>query len=68
MKLFKVKSQCISYDEDISMVIIAETRDAALKLARKNWIIRDEDKELELEVDEIPFNKELIVDVSHYGE
>jgi len=68
MRLFKIRSKCISYDEDISMVIIAQTKDAALRLARKNWIIRDEDKELELDIEEIYLNKELIVDVSHYGE
>ena len=68
MRLFKVKSKYISYDEDISMVIIAENKDKALNLAIRNWEVRDEDKDLELDVEEIYLNKELIVDVSHYGE
>lgn len=68
MRLFKIESENVAYDEDISMVIIAQTKEAALRLARENWIVRDEDKELELYIEEIYLNKELIVDVSHYGE
>ena len=57
MRLFKIESENVAYDEDISMVIIAQTKEAALRLARENWIVRDEDKELELYIEEIYLNK-----------
>lgn len=69
MRLYKVEAENIAYDEDMSMVILAEGPASALKLAIMNWSTRDRDiKELGLKVSEIDMSTEQIVDVSHYGD
>lgn len=44
MKLFRIESKNVAYDEDISMVILAESLDAAINIARNNWTCRDDKK------------------------
>lgn len=70
MKLFKVTSKYVSFDEDESMVITAQNADNALILAKKNWVFR-EGKDVnrkEFIIEELDLNKEQIIEVSHYGD
>lgn len=68
MMLFKIESKHIAYDEDISMVILAETEEAAIKLAEDNWSFRDDKDKIEFIVTSIDQTKEQIIDISHYGD
>lgn len=70
MKLFKVTSKNVAFDEDESMIIIAESSKNAKNLASKNWIYRDgKNREgTTLLTEEIILDKEQIVNVSHYGD
>lgn len=68
MMLFKIESKHIAYDEDISMVILAETEEAAIKLAVDNWSFRDDKDKIEFIVTSIDQTKEQIIDISHYGD
>ncbi len=68
MHIFRIESQNVAYDEDISMVILAENEDKALHLAIKNWSTRKNKEELELFVEKIDLSVERIVDISHFGE
>ena len=68
MKLFIVKSNNIAFDEDESMVILSESGEKALILAKENWKFRDGRNHDEFDVIEIGMNKESIVDISHYGD
>lgn len=68
MKIFKIESNNISYDEDVSMVIVAEDETRALNIARENWSFRGENKFIELNIIEIDITYEQIIDISHYGD
>lgn len=70
MKVFRVKSKYVAFDEDESMVITAKTANRALELARDNWFFR-EDKNVnqqEFLVEELDLNIEQIIEVAHYGD
>lgn len=68
MKLFRIESKNVAYDEDISMVILAESLDAAINIARNNWTCRDDKKIMNFNIIEINQFIEQIVDISHYGD
>ena len=70
MKLFKVISKNVAFNEDESMVIVAESLESAKKLALKNWRMRPgrELIEYNLDVELVKLDKEKIVGVSHYGD
>lgn len=68
MKLFRIESENVAYDEDSSMVILAESIDSAINIAKRNWTCRDDDKILNFNIIEINQFIEQIVDVAHYGE
>lgn len=68
MKLFRIESENVAYDEDISMVILAETKDSAISIARSNWTCRDDKKIVNFNITEINQFIEQIVDISHYGD
>lgn len=69
MKVFKVKSIYVAFDEDESMVITAETADRALELAKNNWTFREgkDVKRIAFHVEEMDLSKEQIIEVAHYG-
>lgn len=68
MKLFKVEAKNVAYDEDISMVILANSIKNAINIAKENWHLRDSKKEVELITTEIDQSYEQIVGISHYGD
>lgn len=68
MKVFRVESNKVAYDEDESMVIIAESKKRALELALKNWKFRDGGNHNEFSVFEFDLTEEIIIDVAHYGD
>lgn len=77
MKLFRVELQSIAFDEDDSMVILADSAQRALELAKQNWRFRlDENysmvikngREINFNIIEIDLSFEQIVDSSHYGD
>lgn len=68
MKLFRIETENVAYDEDISMVILAESKESAINIANTNWKCRDDDKIDNFNIIEIDQSVEQIVDVSHYGE
>ncbi len=63
-----MESNNVAFDEDISMVIIAEAEKRALEIAKKNWIFRECRSHDDFKVTKIDLSKEQIVDVSHFGE
>jgi hypothetical protein len=63
-----VESNNIAFDEDISMVIIAESEKRALEIAKEKWIFREYRSHNNFKVTKIDLSKEQIVDVSHFGE
>ena len=68
MKLFRIESENVAYDEDVSMVILAESEDSAINIARSNWTCRDGEKIIKFNIIEINQFIEQIVDISHYGD
>lgn len=68
MKLFRIESESVAYDEDISMIILAESKDSAVNIARSNWTCRDDKKIIKFNIIEINQFVEQIVDISHYGD
>ena len=68
MKLFRIESEDVAYDEDISMVILATSKDSAINIARSNWNCRDDKKIINFNIVEINQFIEQIVDISHYGD
>lgn len=68
MKLFKIKSKNISYDEDVSMVILSNSEEKAIEIAKNNWDWREGKDIKDLTITEINQDYEQIVDVSHYGD
>lgn len=68
MNVYKIESKNVSYDEDISMVIVAKDKTKALNLAKKNWSFREGKDSVEFIVTKIDITYEQIVDISHYGD
>lgn len=70
MKVFKITSTNVAFDEDESMVIVAESEESAKKMALKNWSLRPGRKLVEdnFVVEVVDLDKEKIIDVSHYGD
>ena len=68
MKLFRIESKNVAYDEDVSMVILAESKESAINIARSNWTCRDDEKIIKFNIIEINQFVEQIVDRSHYGD
>ncbi|PGM02689.1 hypothetical protein [Bacillus thuringiensis] len=67
MNVYKVKSNNVAFDEDISMIVIAESKKRALEMAKKEWIFRESRSHNDFMVIDIDVSKEQIVDTSHYG-
>ncbi|MCG2991311.1 hypothetical protein [Escherichia coli] len=68
MKIFRIESNDVAFDEDESMVIIAISEARALQIAKENWIFRKGRIHGEFSVWEIDSSKEQIINVSHYGD
>lgn len=68
MKIFKIESQDYKFDEDVSMVIVAESANRAVAMALEKWQFRGEPKKVNLNISEINIQKEQIIDISHYGD
>jgi len=77
MKLFRIESQNVAFDEDDSMVILADSAQKALELAKKNWrfrldenysMVTENGREINFNIIEIDLFSEQIIDVSHYGD
>lgn len=48
MRLFRVESKNIAYDEDISMIILSKSKENAIKLAKDNWCFREYKERIDL--------------------
>lgn len=68
MNLFRVESENVAYDEDISMVILASSEARALEIAKENWRFRPSRKHESFQVVKVDIEREGIVEVTHYGE
>lgn len=68
MKLFIVESKNVAYDEDASMVILANSIDKAINMAKQNWKFRENKKNIQFSTTEIDQSCEQIVDIFHYGD
>lgn len=70
MKVFKVVSKYVAFDEDESMVISAKTPERALTIANDNWIFRGRKniERIEFSANEIDLKEEQIISVAHYGD
>lgn len=68
MDIFKVESNRVAYDEDDSMIIIADCHERALELAKENWVFREGHQHIEFAIEKVSLNKEQIVVISHYGD
>lgn len=68
MLLFRIISECVSFDEDEAMVVLASSQDEALELAKKNWVFREGKTNRNLICEYVDQSKAQIICVSHYGD
>lgn len=68
LELFRIESNNVAYDEDISMIIMAKTEERALEIAKGEWHFRSSRAHDFFKVTKVDTHKEQIVEVSHYGE
>jgi hypothetical protein len=68
MKIYKIESNNVAYDEDESMVVIALSGNRALEIALKSWKFREGRNHRDFNVAEVDLNEEKIVEIAHYGE
>lgn len=68
MKVYRVESNMVAFDEDESMVIIAKCKNRALEIAISNWNFREGRSHMDFSIVEYDLSQEGIVDVAHYGD